>query len=366
MQVVGSKGNRNSGWIGGGFAVNGTATTLVLPVNYSWNIFDQEPYSVNNKAHNDGTGTVQASDVTANIGGASGCTLSATTVRLGPEASGIDGDYTNRYIKFTSGVCNNRWTKISSYSGASYIGFINGASSTTNLSLPDIGTSNVNNYYAGATLCIVAGPVSGACRTVNSSVGTLGAKSIIVSAPFPSLPNSTSYVRINGATKCATLPATWSDGSAGCTSSAGDKYKLMGGWRLVVTNGTCAGQYSLLANFQPFATGGGVVTLDTPFVNVPQTNAAGPFGESTGLFGEGWNFNACAGPDNTTKYALVPERKAPGCIDSMDDSFSVRWAGFVKPSSTSQYTFQAIMPDANAGQERIRLWIDNVLLIDQV
>ena len=362
--MVGSKGNRNSGWIGGGFAINGTSTTIVLPVNYSWNVFDQEPYSVNNKVPNDGTGTVQATDVTGNIGGA-GCTLSATAVRLGPEASGIDSDYVGRYIKFTSGGCLNRWTKITGYSGASFVGLIIGVTSATVLNLPP-SASAVDNYYVAATVCIIAGTGSVGCRLVTASAGSVTPKTITVSSAFSSTPDATSYIRIIGATKCATLPATWSDGSTGCIPTVGDKYKLMGGWRLVVTNGTCAGQYSLLADFQPYATGGGKVTLDTSFSNTAQTNAAGPFGETQGLFGEGWNFNACAGPDNTTKYALIPERKAPGCIDSMDDSFSVRWAGFVMPSSSTQYTFQTIMPDANAGQERIRLWIDNVLLIDQV
>jgi hypothetical protein len=363
LQVVGSKGNRNSGWIGGGFAVNGTVNTLVLPVNYSWNIFDQEPYSVNNKAFNDGTGTVQATDTTANIGGA-GCTLSATAIRLGAEASGID--YSNRYIKLTSGACMNRWTKITSYSGASYDGLVLTGSSTTVLKLPDDAfASTAANYFVGATVCIVSGTGSSSCRVAASSIGTAGLKSVTVSPAFTAV-DATSRVRINGITKCATLPATWTDGSAGCVAAAGDTYKIMGGWRLVVTDGTCAGQYSRLANFQPYATGGGVVTLDKPFSNTPQTNGDGPFGETVGDFGEGWNFNACTGPDNTTKYALVPERKAPGCIDSMDDSFRVRWAGFVMPSSTTQYTFQTIMPGANNGLERIRLWVDNVLLIDQV
>jgi hypothetical protein len=260
----------------------------------------------------------------------------------------------------------NRWTQITAYSGASYDGALRGTASTTSvLDLPNAAGSADPNYFVGATVCIVSGTGSGSCRVAASSVGTTNAKTVTVSAPFANI-GATSKIRIIGGTKCASLRSPWSDGGSDCTAASLDTYKIMGGWRLVVTNGTCAGQYSRLANFQPYATGGGVVTLDTPFSNTAQTNALGPFGESAGLFGEGWNFNACTGPDNTTKYALVPERKAPGCIDSMDDSFSVRWAGFVMPSSTSQYTFQTIMPDANAGQERIRLWVDNVLLIDQV
>jgi hypothetical protein len=349
-------------------AVNGTAKTIVLPASGSWNIFDQEPYSVYNRVPLDGTGTVLGTDSNANIGGG-GCTLSGTVVRLGLEASGIDGDYNGRYIKFTSGDCTNRWTKITGYVGAGFVGTLPllGTSTATQLNLQDepSGQSAVADYYKGGTVCITKGAQAGKCRVISAYVQTSGSRSLTVAA-FAGAPDATSYYKIIGATKCATLFSPWADGGADCAAAAGNKYKLMGGWTIVVTGGTCLGQYSRLADFTPFATGGGVVTLDTPWSNTAQVNAGGPFKELTGLFGEGWSYTACTAPDNTTRYALVPERKAPGCIDSVDDSFSVRWAGFVQPSASTQYTFQAIMPDAAAGQERVRVWVDNTLLIDQV
>ncbi len=375
-QVVGSKGHRNSGWIGSGVAINGTANTIVLPVSASWNIFDQEPYSIYNRVPHDGTGAVLATAANAAIGGG-GCTLSGTVVRLGLEASGIDSDYNGRYIKFTSGNCMNRWTKITAYTGAGFVGSLplRASSTATQLDLTDeAGQTATADFYKGGTVCITKGAQAGACRVISAYVQTSGSRSLTVAA-FAGAPDTTSFYKIIGATKCATLQSPWSDGGSACTSAAGDTYKLMGGWTIVVTGGTCLGQFSRLADFTPFATGGGVVTLAPAVGNAAatgswatssQVNSGGPFKETTGLFGEGWSYTACTAPDNTTRYVLVPERKAPGSIDSTDDSFSVRWAGFVKPSATTQYTFQAIMPDAAAGQERVRVWVDNLLLIDQV
>jgi len=45
--------------------------------------------------------------------------------------------------------------------------------------------------------------------------------------------------------------------------------------------------------------------------------------------------------------------------------FAVRWMGFVKPSRTDEYTFHVPLSIAAATSERVRLWVDNSLIIDQ-
>ena len=45
-----------------------------------------------------------------------------------------------------------------------------------------------------------------------------------------------------------------------------------------------------------------------------------------------------------------------------DDSFSVRWMGAVRANVAGLHTFSVTM---GQNDERVRLWIDNVLLIDQ-
>ena len=44
-----------------------------------------------------------------------------------------------------------------------------------------------------------------------------------------------------------------------------------------------------------------------------------------------------------------------------ENDFSVRWAGFLKPQYAEKYTLYAAV---SGEQERIRLWVDNILLVD--
>ena len=46
------------------------------------------------------------------------CPLGAKTVHLGAAAPKRDDDFTNHYIRFSSGTCNNEWARIVSYDGA--------------------------------------------------------------------------------------------------------------------------------------------------------------------------------------------------------------------------------------------------------
>ena len=53
------------------------------------------------------------------------------------------------------------------------------------------------------------------------------------------------------------------------------------------------------------------------------------------------------------------QQKALSLAD--EKTFSVRWAGFLKPQAVDTYTIFAAV---SGGQERIRLWIDNALIVD--
>ena len=54
----------------------------------------------------------------------------------------------------------------------------------------------------------------------------------------------------------------------------------------------------------------------------------------------------------------------PGTINSLQqgDNFQVRWSGFVKPAGTGEYTFTSVVQGVD---ERIKLWVDNSMLIDE-
>ena len=48
-----------------------------------------------------------------------------------------------------------------------------------------------------------------------------------------------------------------------------------------------------------------------------------------------------------------------------DQVFAARWAGLIRPSSAALYTFNPISYSDSNNQERIKLWLDNKLVIDQ-
>ena len=57
------------------------------------------------------------------------------------------------------------------------------------------------------------------------------------------------------------------------------------------------------------------------------------------------------------------DRPYPDSI--LDGQFAVRWSGFVLPSRQDEYTFYATLAGGAATSERVRLWVDDALLIDQ-
>jgi len=372
--IVSSKVHRNSGWIKGGLAVGGNRTSIRLPASGAWSHFDTEPYSATVATPNDGKGQVRAFTSVATHGGVD-CTIGQGRVRLDAEASGLDGAYTDRYIKFTSGNCTGRWTKIQDFVGPGNIAkIVNVSSTATIIILPPV-FNHSDNYYKAAIVCVIGGTNIGECRTISSS----SAGSVTVDIAFSANLDTTSVIKIMGESKCAVLTTPWSDSYGGtCTVLATDNYKLTGGWQVVITEGTCKGQYRRVANYEPEAAldthtrrygYGGVIRVDPPWDTASQANGNGPYGERP-IDGEtetiSYNYQGCPnGPDATSQYSLIPAQKAPGSIASVDNTFAVRWAGFVKPTTATEYTFLVQMPNAAAGQERVKLWLDNKLVIDQ-
>ena len=326
-------------------------------------------------------------------GGAAACTLSGTKVRLDQAASPLDDAYNDRYIKFTTGFCKGRWTKITDYEGPGKVsglyldanGDPAGTQTTTVVTLPS--SAAINRATAdGATadakgnLCVIAGTNAGECRPI-ASVDTTSQYEVTVGSAFSAAMDATSYLRISGDAKCATLYSDsnnkWSDGQAECTTSANDNYKLTGGWQVIITNGTCKGQFRRVANFEPEPAldthdnkygGGGIINVDAAWDTSSRVNGAGPYGEIAVNNNQetiSYNYSGCTMPDNTSEFSLIPAQKAPGSIASVDNTFGVRWAGFINPTSTTEYTFLVQMPNAAAGQERVKLWLDNKLVIDQ-
>jgi hypothetical protein len=54
----------------------------------------------------------------------------------------------------------------------------------------------------------------------------------------------------------------------------------------------------------------------------------------------------------------------PGSLVA-DGVFSLRWTGLIRTPQQSSYTFQAALGSSTAFDERVKLWVDNSLLIDQ-
>eukprot|EP00961_Rhodomonas_salina_P031435 423355-Rhodomonas_salina.3 len=260
-----------------------TATTVELPASAAWTVHDTEPYSTWVAKAADGSGSLRT-NATAAVDGGSGCMNSVGSVRLGVEASGTDGVYTDKYIKFTSGDCAGRWSKITGFEGPGFEGPVVSGNDTVLTLGHD--ASNTSAFYVSATVCITSGVIAGECRAVTAYNGN----DLEVSPAFSQFVNSSETITIHGNSKCATLESPWSDdGTTSCAPNMDDSYKLTGSWTLVITGGACAGQFKTIADYEPMAAGGGVATLASAWDVNDRSNGAGPYGETsswsyTGLF----------------------------------------------------------------------------------
>jgi hypothetical protein len=48
-----------------------------------------------------------------------------------------------------------------------------------------------------------------------------------------------------------------------------------------------------------------------------------------------------------------------------DQVFAARWSGFIRPSTAAEYTFRTVSVSPGNKQERVKLWLDNQLVIDE-
>ena len=68
--------------------------------------------------------------------------------------------------------------------------------------------------------------------------------------------------------------------------------------------------------------------------------------------------------DTTVDWSATTTTSMPSATLSQDGIFGVRWVGFVRPSRSTQYTFH--IPLKTGGlTERVKLWVDNSIVIQQ-
>lgn len=144
-----------------------------------------------------------------------------------------------------------------------------------------------------------------------------------------------------------------------------DLDKAYEGFNVKITGGACKGQVREITKYY------GRQRL--ALVGLAWSTADGAMTQDA--YGASSIYAGCAsGPDATSTYMIYRDQFAPGSMDYSDARFGVRWAGFVRPSSTAEYTFQSLLAGQNwatlgtSGEiklERIKLWVDNRIIIDQ-
>ena len=141
--------------------------------------------------------------------------------------------------------------------------------------------------------------------------------------------------------------ASWSHGVGFSSWSA---------WTLLFTAGACKGQYRTLADYTSHPDGGTAVLSSA--LSELSGQAADAFDATKTMAFEG-----CFAPDSTSEYVLFSSAGAPGSI--IGSTFAVRWAGLVRASLAPTYTFYSDLSGHSSSHERLKLWVDGRLLIDQ-
>jgi hypothetical protein len=137
------------------------------------------------------------------------------------------------------------------------------------------------------------------------------------------------------------------------SSEINDAYK---NWDVKIVKGRCQGQVRKIVGYVGKTR---LATVGLPWATTDGT-ITDAYGRTSDVFG-------CTSPDATSEYILYNQLYAPGSMDEGAATFGVRWAGFVRPSATSEYTFRALLSgtDGTPNAERVKLWIDNSLIIDE-
>jgi len=246
--------------------------------------------------------------------------------------------------------------------------------SSFKLDVTGIAAGQPQNYFIGHIVQMVSGTNVGQWRyiTAYSVTGTPTA-TVTVSPAFTSaVAQSVTY----NIYRCGTQPAITTEGSCNyltttlqplkwwtststtivldkLTSNIDDAYL---NWDVKIVKGTCKGQIRTIKGYNALLR----VATVTPAWQPSD-------GTTTDTYGATSPYSGCLAPDNTSAYILYTETLPPGSMVSATGLFSVRWAGFVKPSSTTEYTFQTLLSGTAdvPNRERVKLWVDDTLLIDQ-
>lgn len=145
-------------------------------------------------------------------------------------------------------------------------------------------------------------------------------------------------------------------------------------WIVMVTKGRCQGQWRNVSYVSTSAaehpTSQLNLTVSMPWAPQSGQDTAGPFGRFSLTQG---SWSGCMGPDSTTRFTLVPRFGAPGSL-AASAAFATRWAGFVRTTAqnrfspaalTCLYSFEILLSSSASNHERVKMWLDNSLLIDQ-
>jgi len=127
-------------------------------------------------------------------------------------------------------------------------------------------------------------------------------------------------------------------------------------WDVKIVKGACKGQVRKILGYSGPSR---LATVALEWTTVDGT-VIDAYGRTSDIFG-------CTTPDATSEYILYNQNYAPGSMVENEAGFCVRWAGFVRPSAASEYTFLTLLSGTTAtpNEERVKLWIDNSLIIDQ-
>ena len=203
-----------------------------------------------------------------------------------------------------------------------------------------------------------------------------------VGLPAPTYQSCSGWLRgmVEGGTSTSVLlnTASWSNVSLRhFTSNVTD-------WFLVITEGSCRGQarnLSAASTITVVSTSKSLVNVSVsePWSSLAGTSSSGHFGEdlapASGVQGAQLTWSGCTAPDATSLYTLIPRTLAPGSLVSSSGAFATRWAGYVRTNSARTpglvesaaqclYTWNVELSNWPGNEERVKLWVDNHLLLD--
>eukprot|EP00960_Hanusia_phi_P071583 767583-Hanusia_phi.AAC.5 len=181
-------------------------------------------------------------------------------------------------------------------------------------------------------------------------------------------------------TRCANLSSVnqlWPDGSSPCTPAEGDLYFLT----LPTVRATqffpplqctacpVSSPVNLIDNLDGTLTGSyvslvrGEYTLITSLSS--ESGLTATYYDNSSQVGSSYDLGAGdpVASQSVSNIDWSSTSSLPLRSLSMASGFGVRWTGFIRPSLAQTYTFEFSLGQSQ--QERVKLWVDNLLIIDQ-